>query len=204
MDRGAWQATVGEVTKESETNGVIEHAPTQGGLLMSANHTHRWNEKRCVPWVWDRRAGTSSTVKQCRHKSDMDFTKLIVLAKGYHYFANKGPFRQGYGFASGHVWMRELDCEESWVPKNWCFWAVVLEKTLLIVPWTERIDPRETLGPRETGLKTVTAAVFMMARINPMIDEQMHCYTYKLVFWQTGNITQQLKSVSHRYKQLYR
>ena len=47
-----------------------------------------------------------------------------------HYFANKGPSSQGYGFSSGHVWMWELDCEESWVPKNWCFWSVVLEKTL--------------------------------------------------------------------------
>ena len=47
-----------------------------------------------------------------------------------HYFANKGPSSQGYGFFSGHVWMQELDCEESWVPKNWCFWTVVLEKTL--------------------------------------------------------------------------
>ena len=41
-----------------------------------------------------------------------------------------GPFSQGYGFSSGHVRMWELDCEESWVPKNWCFWTVVLEKTL--------------------------------------------------------------------------
>ena len=37
---------------------------------------------------------------------------------------------QGYGFSSGHVWMRELDCEEGWSPKNWCFWTVVWEKTL--------------------------------------------------------------------------
>ena len=37
---------------------------------------------------------------------------------------------QGYGFSSGHVWMWGLDCEESWAPKNWCFWTVVLEKTL--------------------------------------------------------------------------
>ena len=44
-------------------------------------------------------------------------------------FANKGLSRQGYGFSSGHVWMWELDCEESWAPKNWCFWTVVLEKT---------------------------------------------------------------------------
>ena len=40
------------------------------------------------------------------------------------------PSSQGYGFSSGHVWMWELDCEESWAPKNWCFWTVVLEKTL--------------------------------------------------------------------------
>ena len=47
-----------------------------------------------------------------------------------HYFANKGPSGQGYGFSSSHVWMWELDFEESWVPRNGCFWTVVLEKTL--------------------------------------------------------------------------
>ena len=47
-----------------------------------------------------------------------------------HYFANKGPSSQGYGFSSSHVWMWELDCKESWASKNWCFWTVVLEKTL--------------------------------------------------------------------------
>ena len=52
------------------------------------------------------------------------------MKKQRHYFANKGPSSQGYGFSSGHVWMWELDCEESWVPKNWCFWTVVLEKSL--------------------------------------------------------------------------
>ena len=50
--------------------------------------------------------------------------------KQRHYFANKGPSSQGYGFSSGHLWMWELDCEESWALKNWCFWTVVLEKTL--------------------------------------------------------------------------
>ena len=43
---------------------------------------------------------------------------------------NKGPSSQGYGFSSGHVWVWELDCEEGWALKNWCFWTVVLEKTL--------------------------------------------------------------------------
>ena len=52
------------------------------------------------------------------------------IKKWRHYFFNKGPSSQGYGFSSGHVWMCGLDCKESWAPKNWCFWTVVLEKTL--------------------------------------------------------------------------
>ena len=44
--------------------------------------------------------------------------------------ADKGPSSQSYGFSSSHVWMGELDHKESWAPKNWCFWTVVLEKTL--------------------------------------------------------------------------
>ena len=58
------------------------------------------------------------------------FIPNIPGSKQRHYFANKGPSSQGYGFSRGHVWMRELDCEEIWAPKNWCFWTVVLEKTL--------------------------------------------------------------------------
>ena len=41
-----------------------------------------------------------------------------------------GPSSQSYGFSSSHVWMWELNHKESWAPKNWCFWTVVLEKTL--------------------------------------------------------------------------
>ena len=52
------------------------------------------------------------------------------IQKQRHYFTNKGPSSQGYDFSSGHVWMWELDYKESWVPRNWCFWTVVLEKTL--------------------------------------------------------------------------
>ena len=52
------------------------------------------------------------------------------IKKWRYYFANKRPSSQGYGFSSGHVWIWELDCEESWVPKNWDFWIVVLEKIL--------------------------------------------------------------------------
>ena len=60
-----------------------------------------------------------------------------LIKKQRHYSANKGPSSQGYGFSSSHVWMWELDYQESWTPKNWCFWTVVLEKTLES-PWTAR------------------------------------------------------------------
>ena len=55
---------------------------------------------------------------------------LDSIFKSREHFANKGPSSQGYGFSSGHVWMWELDYEEGWAPKTWCFWTVVLEKTL--------------------------------------------------------------------------
>ena len=52
------------------------------------------------------------------------------IKKQRHYFADKGLSSQSYGFSSSHVWMWDLDYKERWTPKNWCFWMVVLEKTL--------------------------------------------------------------------------
>ena len=66
--------------------------------------------------------------------------------KQSHYFANKGPSSQGYGFTSGHGWMWQLDCEEGWAPKNWCFWTVVLEKTLEIPLDCKEIQPVHPKG----------------------------------------------------------
>ena len=78
-----------------------------------------------------------SADSDCSHEIKM----LAPWKKSYHqprqhikkqtrYFANKGPSSQGYSFSSSHVWMWELDNKESWGLKNWCFWTVVLEKTL--------------------------------------------------------------------------
>ena len=53
-----------------------------------------------------------------------------LVKKRRHYFANKGLCSQSYGFSSSHVWMWVLSHKEGWAPKNWCFWTVVLEKTL--------------------------------------------------------------------------
>ena len=57
-------------------------------------------------------------------------TNLDSILKSRHYFADKGPYSQSYGFSGSHAWMWELDYKENWAPKNWCFRTVVLEKTL--------------------------------------------------------------------------
>ena len=63
-----------------------------------------------------------------------------------YYFVHKGPSSQGYGFSSGHVWMWELGYKKSWALKNWCFWTVVLEKTLES-PWVcKEIQPLHPKG----------------------------------------------------------
>ena len=71
-----------------------------------------WNLKMLAPW-----------------KKSYDQPRQHIQ-KQRHYFANKGPSSQGYGFFSNLIWMGELDYRESWALKNWCFWTVVLEKTL--------------------------------------------------------------------------
>ena len=71
-----------------------------------------WNLKTLAPWKKGYDQLRQHTKKQRR------------------YFANKGPSSQSFGFSSSHVGMWELDYKESWAPKNWCFWTVVLEKTL--------------------------------------------------------------------------
>ena len=70
------------------------------------------------------------------------------IKKERHFFANKGPSSQSYGFSNSHVWMWELDCEESWVLKNWCFWTVMLEKILESpLDWKE-IQPFHSEGDK--------------------------------------------------------
>ena len=76
----------------------------------------------------------SDRLEQLNNKSYMErvysmISSFHVQLIPWHYFASKGPSSQSYGFSSSHVWMWELDHKESWVPKNWCLWTVVL-KTL--------------------------------------------------------------------------
>ena len=68
-------------------------------------------------------------IEACSWKKSYDQPRQHIK-KQRHYFVNKGLSNQSKGFSSSHVWMWELDYEESWTPENWCFWTVELEKTL--------------------------------------------------------------------------
>ena len=89
----------------------------------------------------------SHEIKRCLLLGKKVMTNLWQhIEKQRYYFANKIPSSQGYGFSSGHVWMWELDNKERWVLKNWCFWTVVLEKTLESPLASKEIQPVSPKG----------------------------------------------------------
>ena len=73
-------------------------------------------------------------------------TNLDSILKSRHYFADKGPSSQSYGFSSSCVWIWGLNYKESWAPKNWCFWTVVWEKTLESPLDCKEIQPVHSKG----------------------------------------------------------
>ena len=89
----------------------------------------------------------SHEIKRCLLLRRKAMTNLDSILKNRDItFPDKGPSSQSYGFTSSHVWMWELDYKESWAPKNWCFWTVVLEKTLespLDLKEIKPVNPKE-------------------------------------------------------------
>ena len=75
------------------------------------------------------------------------------IKKQRHYFADKGLSSQSYGFSSSHIWMWEVDHKESWTSNNWCFWTVVLEKTLESPLDCKEIQPVSPKGNHSWILK---------------------------------------------------
>ena len=78
-------------------------------------------------------------------KKSYDQTRQHIK-KQRHYFTNKDPSSQSYGFSSSHVWMWELDYKESRAPENWCIWTMVLEKTLESHLDCKEIQPVHPIG----------------------------------------------------------
>ena len=90
-------------------------------FLALQNHSRWWLQ----PWI-----------KRCLLLGRKAMTNLDSVLKSRD-ITNRGLYSQSYGFSGSHVWIWELGYKESWAPKNWCFWAVVLRR-LLRVPWTAR------------------------------------------------------------------
>ena len=93
------------------------------------------------------------------------------IKKQRHYFANKGPSSQGYGLSSSHVWMWELDYKESRAPKNWCFWTVVLKKTLESPLDCKEIQPVHPKGNQSWIFirRTDVEAETLKLKLNPIL-----------------------------------
>ena len=97
----------------------------------------------------------SMASSRCRDRSSISYVSII---KQRHYFADKGLTSQRYGFSSSHVWMWELDYKESWAPKNWFFWTMVLEKTLESPLDCKKIKPINPQGNQSWIFITRTTA----------------------------------------------
>ena len=93
------------------------------------------------------------------------------------YFTNKGLYSQSYGFSSDHVWIWELDRKEGWVPKNWCFWTVVLEKIIERPVDSKEIKPVNPKGNqpwifiRRTSSETVALILWLPNVKNQLIGK---------------------------------
>ena len=88
----------------------------------------------------------SHEIERCLLLWRKAMTNLDSVLKSKAITSNKDPPSQSYGFSSSHVWMWELDHKESWVPKNWCFWAVALQKTLESPLDCKKIKPVKCKG----------------------------------------------------------
>ena len=128
-ERGEWKSWLKTQHSKNEDYGIQSHHSMAnrwrnngnsdrlfifGGSKITADGDCSHEIKRCLL------LGSKAITNQPRQH----------IKKQRHYFADKGLSSQSYGFSSSHVWMWELDHKEGWAPKNWCFWTVMLDKTL--------------------------------------------------------------------------
>ena len=125
-EKGQWKSWLKTQHSKNEDHGIQSHHFMAKRWVSNGNsdrlyfvglqkHWRQWLQ----PWNLKTTPWKKSYDQPTHH-----------IKKKRHYFANKVPSSQSYGFSSSHVWMWESDHKEDWEPKNWCFWSVVLEKTL--------------------------------------------------------------------------
>ena len=122
-----WKSWLKAQHRENEDHGIQSHhfMTNRWGNSGSSDRLYFWGlQNDCRWWLqpWNKK-------KLTPWKESYDQLRQLTK-KQRRYFANKSSSSQGYGFSSSHVWIWELDYKESWALKNWCFWTVVLEKTL--------------------------------------------------------------------------
>ena len=124
-----------KVKEESEKIGLKLNIQKNWDHGIQSHHfmANRWgnivNSIRLYFWVAPKSLQMVTAAMKLKDACSLEGKLWPNIKKQRHYFANKSLPSQGYGFY-GHVWMWELDYKESWVPKNWCFWTVVLKTTL--------------------------------------------------------------------------
>ena len=112
---------------------------------MANRWGNNWNSERLFFWSPKSLEMVTAAIKlkgACLWKKSYDPPRQHIK-RHRHYFADKNPSSQNYGFSSSHVWMWELDHKESWLP---CFWTVVLEKTLQSLLDCKKIKPVHPKG----------------------------------------------------------
>ena len=100
-----------QIDGERNGNSVADFVFLGSKITADGNHSHEIKRHLLL--------GRKAMMKPRQH-----------IKKQRHHFGDKGPYSQSYGFSGSHVWMWESDHKEGRVPKNWCFWTLVLEKTL--------------------------------------------------------------------------
>ena len=141
-----------KVKKESEKAG-LKHKIQKTKIMASGAMANRWENKgnsnrlyflglqnHCRWWLQPLKK-----IKRCLLFGRKAMANLDSILKSRDFFVDKGQCNQSYGFSSGYIWMWELDSKESWAPKNWCFWTVVLRR-LLRIPWTARRSSQSILN----------------------------------------------------------
>ena len=126
-----------KVKEESEKVGLkLKHSKNEDHGIWSHHFmANRWETMETVTDILflgskiTADGDCSHEIKTCLFLGRKAMTNLDSILKSRD-IASKGLSSQSYGFSNSHVWIWELDHEEGWTPKNWCFWTAVLEKTL--------------------------------------------------------------------------
>ena len=119
-----------------QIDGETTETVTEFILGGSKNHCRWWLQLMTAAMILKNNCSLEKSYDQLRQH----------IKKQIHYFVNKGPSSQSYGFSSSHAWIWEVDYKEIWALKNWCFWLVVLEKTLESPLDCKKIQPVRPKG----------------------------------------------------------